>query len=105
MSRCSRERRLAMSPQQTAAALHPLHPRRPRRRNRPHWRHPIVTPNRRRVLASAAFVLTGALALSACPPSDTDSSGPDDSKNRLDISPDSSVDILDPQAWRTPAAM
>lgn len=64
-----------------------------------------MIPHRRRIIASAALVLTGALALSACSAGDPDSSGGDASKKPLVISLDSSVDILDPQAWRTPASM
>lgn len=65
-----------------------------------------MTTNRRRITASAAFVLTGALALSACTTGDTpEAGGGDGTKKPLVISLDSSVDILDPQAWRTPASM
>lgn len=64
-----------------------------------------MIPHRRRIMASAALVLTGALALSACSAGDPDASGGDTSKKPLVISLDSSVDILDPQAWRTPASM
>lgn len=64
-----------------------------------------MIPHRRRIIASAALVLTGAVALSACSPGTPDASGGDTSKKPLVISLDSSVDILDPQAWRTPASM
>ncbi|HLU63398.1 MAG TPA: ABC transporter substrate-binding protein [Protaetiibacter sp.] len=65
-----------------------------------------MIPHRRRIVASAALVLTGAVALSACSPGASEPSGGDDgTKKPLVISLDSSVDILDPQAWRTPASM
>jgi len=65
-----------------------------------------VISHRRRIVASAALVLTGAVALSACSAGDPGTSnGGDATKKPLVISLDSSVDILDPQAWRTPGAM
>ncbi|WP_187264978.1 ABC transporter substrate-binding protein [Homoserinibacter sp. GY 40078] len=62
-------------------------------------------PPRRRIYASAALALTGLIALSACSAGDSGESGDDGTKKPLVISLDSSVDILDPQAWRTPASM
>lgn len=65
-----------------------------------------MTIPRRRTLAAAASVLAGALALSACTAGgDTGETTGDGAKKPLVISLDSSVDILDPQAWRTPASM
>ncbi|MFD1713854.1 ABC transporter substrate-binding protein [Amnibacterium flavum] len=60
---------------------------------------------RRRVAATAAVLIAG-IALSACASSDpqpAESAGAVDTP--LVISLDSSVDILDPQQWRTPASM
>lgn len=65
---------------------------------------------RRRTLGASAAVLVGALALTSCAGGDdsgttgTGSSTADGTAS-LVISLDSSVDLLDAQAWRTPAAM
>ncbi|MGF3056079.1 ABC transporter substrate-binding protein [Microbacterium sp. YY-01] len=63
---------------------------------------------RSRLLLSSALVLTGALAITACSasnPSDPSSSTDGGDKKPLVISLDSSVDILDPQQYRSRAAM
>lgn len=67
-------------------------------------------PRRRRTSVAAAAAVAAALALTACgggdTPSDDASAGTAGSASEpLVISLDSSVDLLDAQAWRTPAAM
>ena len=65
----------------------------------------LFRPRRARVLGSLAIALTGGLAFSACAASSPESPGASGEKKPIVISLDSSVDLLDPQAWRTPAAM
>lgn len=66
---------------------------------------------RRRALGAGAAVVVSVLALTACAGGDdtsaagTSSADGDGTKQPLVISLDSSVDLLDAQAWRTPAAM
>ena len=65
----------------------------------------LFRPRRARVLGSLAIALTGGLAFSACAASSPETPGASGEKKPIVISLDSSVDLLDPQAWRTPAAM
>ncbi|HEY0216628.1 MAG TPA: ABC transporter substrate-binding protein [Cellulomonas sp.] len=66
-------------------------------------------PRRRQALAASAALVVSVLALTACSgggdASGTDTSAGTTTKKPLVISLDSSVDLLDAQAWRTPAAM
>lgn len=66
--------------------------------------------HRRRTTVASAAVVVAALALTACGGTDDTSTGAPSgdasgAKQPLVISLDSSVDLLDAQAWRTPAAM
>ena len=65
------------------------------------------TPSRRRRAAAAVGVTTvAALLLAACSATPApESPGASDPTKPLIISLDSSVDLLDPQSWRTPGAM
>lgn len=67
-----------------------------------------MTRSRHSRFALLATLASTALVVSACsgtPPEGSQSSGGPGAKKPLVISLDSSVDLLDPQAWRTPAAM
>lgn len=63
-----------------------------------------TSSGRRTVLRLLAVVGAASLAVSACSGS-TDTPAAAAGKKPMVISLDSSVDLLDPQAWRTPAAM
>lgn len=65
----------------------------------------VITSTHRARLAAVASLVTAGVMLSACATTTPEASGDAGNAKPIVISLDSSVDILDPQQWRTPASM